>query len=155
MSVLTLFASSDFEQLFLIQRDTELAKLRQAAGVPKRISDVRAWLKRRTDKQSPDNFILAVRDKTDGILVGYVTLMALSGKTNSAELGIVIGTRKAVGYGTEALLALERLASENFGFSKFQVMVLIENTAAQSFFQKNGYLISDHSRDTLVMIKSL
>ena len=154
MSILTLFSLSDFSQLFLIQSDSELARLRQASKIPTQISDVQDWFKRRTDKKSPDDFILAVRDETDGLLIGYVTLIAHSSKRDMAELGIVIGAREGVGFGTKALLALEKLATENFGFHQFDVKVLIENTRAQSFFQKNGYVGSDYSTETLRMIKN-
>jgi len=154
MSVLTLFSSNDLDELFLIQSEIELAKLRQAIGIPESISDVKAWLKRRADRQSPRDFILAVRDKSDGLLVGYVTLISHS-KKSTAELGIVIGNRNGSGLGSKALLALEKLAEENFGFEHFLVIVLIENLKAQSFFRKNGYLPLEYSRDTLTMLKTL
>jgi RimJ/RimL family protein N-acetyltransferase len=154
MSILTVFSLSDFSQLFLIQSDLELAKLRQASGIAKEISDVEAWFKRRTEKQSPHDFILAIRDKTDGVLIGYVTLVDHSKKREVAELGIVIGNRKGVGFGTEALLALEKLAAENFGFWQFEVKVLTKNTRAQSFFEKNGYGISSYSNGVSSMIKA-
>jgi RimJ/RimL family protein N-acetyltransferase len=152
---LTFFCEEDLPALFDLQRDPLSARLRQAKGIPKTISDVREWLNLKIASQNSRDFILAIRNDESALLVGYITLRIDCDGTGVAEFGIVIGKNRRNGAGSESLRCVETLARESFGYSFIKVNVIEENKIAMNFFLKSGFVIIENSEKVTVLIKQL
>ena len=152
---LTFFCEEDLPAIFDLQRDPISARLRQAKGIPKTISDVRDWLSLKVASQNSGDFILAIRNDENGLLAGYITLRVDYDPTGVAEFGIVIGKNRRNGAGSESLRCVEKLAKESFGYSYLKVNVIEENQIAMNFFLKNGFKSIEKSGKATVLIKEL
>jgi len=140
---LSLFSEGDIDRLFQIHSDLQSARMRQAKAVPKSISQVKDWLVSKSATQSPDNFCLAIRQKSNSDLIGYITLKRFEESPTTGEVGIVLQFSKRRGFASQALSLLEKLAKDELGFRIIVANVITENLEANAFFAKNSFNIVD------------
>jgi RimJ/RimL family protein N-acetyltransferase len=139
----------DLAVLSELRNDTELQLMLMARPRPNTLSQVRAWVERRSSDASSALFVIA--DATTGSAVGFLQLTDIDDVNRVGRLGIgVVRAQQGRGHGGRALQSIEPLARDVFGLRKITLEVRADNLAAISLYERSGYervgLWRDHFR---------
>lgn len=90
-------------------------------------------------KGDTKGFIIADRETEE--YIGQIDLFHFDWKNRSAELGIVIGRKELLGkgYGSEAILLLERFVFERLNLNRLELRVYDYNVRAYRAYLKCGF----------------
>jgi RimJ/RimL family protein N-acetyltransferase len=99
------------------------------------------WVEAVLKDQSRTRVVLAIEDKTDGVLVGFVYLNNIDWFARNAEFGILIGERSRHGKGLarEALSLVAGYAFETLNLHKLYLRVVAFNKRALALYRAFGF----------------
>jgi UDP-4-amino-4,6-dideoxy-N-acetyl-beta-L-altrosamine N-acetyltransferase len=99
------------------------------------------WVDAVLKDQSRTRVVLAIEDKTDGALVGFVYLNNIDWFARNAEFGILIGERSRHGKGLakEALALVADYAFETLNLHKLYLRVVAFNKRALTLYRAFGF----------------
>jgi diamine N-acetyltransferase len=100
------------------------------------------WVEAVLKDQSRTRLVLAIEDKSDGALVGFVYLNNIDWFARNAEFGILIGERSRHGKGLarEALSLIADYAFESLNLHKLYLRVVAFNTRALRLYRAFGFV---------------
>jgi RimJ/RimL family protein N-acetyltransferase len=100
------------------------------------------WVEAVLKDQSRTRVVLAIEDKSDGALVGFVYLNNIDWFARNAEFGILIGERSRHGKGLarEALSLVADYAFENLNLHKLYLRVVAFNKRALRLYRAFGFV---------------
>jgi RimJ/RimL family protein N-acetyltransferase len=100
------------------------------------------WLDAVLKDQSRSRVVLAIEDKSDGTLVGFVYLNNIDWFSRNAEFGILIGERNRHGKGLakEALCLVAGYAFETLNLHKLYLRVVAFNKRALALYRAFGFV---------------
>ena len=100
------------------------------------------WVEAVLKDQSRTRVVLAIEDKSDGALVGFVYLNNIDWFARNAEFGILIGERSRHGKGLarEALSLVADYAFESLNLHKLYLRVVAFNTRALRLYRAFGFV---------------
>lgn len=100
------------------------------------------WIDGVLKDQSRSRLVLAIEDKTDGALVGFVYLNGIDWFARNAEFGILIGDRSRQGKGLakEALALVAGYAFETLNLDKLYLRVAAFNETALRLYRTFGFV---------------
>jgi RimJ/RimL family protein N-acetyltransferase len=100
------------------------------------------WVDAVLKDQSRTRLVLAIEDKTDGALVGFVYLNNIDWFARNAEFGILIGERNRHGKGLarEALCLVAGYAFETLNLHKLYLRVVAFNKRALALYRAFGFV---------------
>jgi diamine N-acetyltransferase len=100
------------------------------------------WVEAVLKDQSRTRVVLAIEDKSDGALVGFIYLNNIDWFTRNAEFGILIGERSRHGKGLarEALSLVADYAFETLNLHKLYLRVVAFNTRALRLYRAFGFV---------------
>jgi RimJ/RimL family protein N-acetyltransferase len=101
-----------------------------------------AWVDAVLKDQSRSRVVLAIQDKRDGALVGFVYLNNIDWSARNAEFGILIGERSRHGKGLarETLSLVADYAFETLNLHKLYLRVVAFNTRALRLYRAFGFI---------------
>jgi diamine N-acetyltransferase len=99
------------------------------------------WVDAVLKDQSRTRVVLAIEDKSDGALVGFVYLNNIDWFARNAEFGILIGERSRHGKGLarEALSLVADYAFESLNLHKLHLRVVAFNKRALQLYRAFGF----------------
>jgi RimJ/RimL family protein N-acetyltransferase len=99
------------------------------------------WIDAVLKDQSRTRVVLAIEDKSDGALVGFVYLNNIDWFARNAEFGILIGERSRHGKGLarEALSLIADYAFESLNLHKLYLRVVAFNKRALRLYRAFGF----------------
>lgn len=105
------------------------------------LEDERQWIRSFAPRGIPQNICLGVRDLHSDELYGYCQLRRIDWIARVAELGIVIGAKKARGrgVGTAALASMMEHAIESLSLRRLWLRVAEPNIAAIRLYEAAGF----------------
>jgi len=100
------------------------------------------WIDTVLKDQSRTRVVLAIEDKSDGALVGFVYLNNIDWFARNAEFGILIGERSRHGKGLarEALSLIADYAFESLNLHKLYLRVVAFNKRALRLYRAFGFV---------------
>jgi RimJ/RimL family protein N-acetyltransferase len=100
------------------------------------------WVQAVLKDQSRTRLILAIEDRIDGMLVGFVYLNNIDWFARNAELGILIGerSRHGKGLGKDALALVTDYAFETLNLNKLYLRVVAFNRRALRLYRSFGFI---------------
>jgi RimJ/RimL family protein N-acetyltransferase len=100
------------------------------------------WVEAVLKDQSRTRVVLAIEDKSDGALVGFVYLNNIDWFARNAEFGILIGERSRHGKGLarEALSLIAGYAFESLNLHKLYLRVVAFNKRALRLYRAFGFV---------------
>jgi len=100
------------------------------------------WVDAVLKDQSRTRVVMAIEDKTDGALVGFVYLNNIDWFARNAEFGILIGERNRHGKGLakEALALVAGYAFETLNLHKLYLRVVAFNKRALALYRAFGFV---------------
>ena len=100
------------------------------------------WVEAVLKDQSRTRVVLAIEDKSDGALVGFVYLNNIDWFARNAEFGILIGERSRHGKGLarEALSLIANYAFESLNLHKLYLRVVAFNNQALRLYRAFGFV---------------
>jgi diamine N-acetyltransferase len=100
------------------------------------------WVDAVLKDQSRTRLVLAIEDKTDGALVGFVYLNGIDWFARNAEFGILIGDRGRQGKGLakEALSLVAGYAFDTLNLNKLYLRVVAFNERALQLYRDFGFV---------------
>jgi len=100
------------------------------------------WVAAVLKDRSRTRLILAIEDKSDGLLVGFVYLNDIDWFARTAEFGILIGerSRQARGIGQEALALVAGYAFETLNLNRLYLRVVAFNKRALRLYRAFGFV---------------
>ena len=100
------------------------------------------WVEAVLKDQSRTRLILAIEDKSDRVLVGFVYLNNIDWFARTAEFGILIGehSRQGSGLGKDALALVARYAFETLNLNKLYLRVVAFNKRALRLYRAFGFV---------------
>ncbi|NNC82468.1 MAG: GNAT family N-acetyltransferase [Flavobacteriales bacterium] len=89
--------------------------------------------------------------------IGAIDLYDVRFDVRQASIGILIADTEMrnQGFGSEALQLVKDYASEYLDIDHFGVQVQLDNTPSRSFFEKNGFHVIGHEKDTIEMTSEI
>jgi len=105
---------------------------------PFNLEDETDWFERQ--RQDTASLHLAIETKA-GAHIGSVSLMNINQRVQSAELGIVIGTKEdwSKGYGTEAILLMLRYGFKQLNLNRIYLRVNSDHHGAIKCYTRCGF----------------
>lgn len=99
------------------------------------------WIRSFAPKGTPSDLCMAVRERHDGGLLGYVQLRSIDWVSRCAEFGIVIGVKsqREKGFGYAALDATIRYALHELGLRRLWLRVPADNDKAIRLYLNAGF----------------
>ncbi len=99
------------------------------------------WVNSVLKDQSRSRVVLAIEDRRDGALVGFVYLNNLDWFSRNAEFGVLIGEREKQGKGfaREALELVVRYAFQELNLHKIYLRVVSFNKRALELYRTFGF----------------
>lgn len=109
------------------------------------------WIKEKIGSGQVEQFIICEKEKDRGI--GSFYFRDIDKEHRSAELGIFIGEKDALGkgYGTEAVQLGVKYGFENLKLEKIMLRVINDNVAAIKNYEKNGFKINEGRTETMIL----
>lgn len=100
------------------------------------------WVGAVLKDQSRTRLILAIEDKSDGVLVGFVYINHIDWFARNAEFGILIGepSRQGKGLGKEALALVAAYAFETLNLNRLYLRVVAFNRRALRLYRAFGFV---------------
>ncbi len=100
------------------------------------------WVEAVLEDRSRSRLVLAIEDKADGALAGFVYLNGIDWFARNAELGILIGDRGRQGKGLakEALALVAGYAFDTLNLNKLHLRVAAFNAAALRLYRDFGFV---------------
>jgi diamine N-acetyltransferase len=100
------------------------------------------WVNAVLKDQSRTRVVLAIEDKTDGALAGFVYLNNIDWFARNAEFGILIGARNRHGKGLakDALCLMAGYAFETLNLHKLYLRVVAFNKRALALYRAFGFV---------------
>jgi RimJ/RimL family protein N-acetyltransferase len=100
------------------------------------------WVDAVLKDQSRTRLVLAIEDKADGALVGFVYLNGIDWFARNAEFGILIGDRSRQGKGLakEALALVVGYAFDTLNLNKLYLRVVAFNERALRLYRDFGFV---------------
>jgi len=100
------------------------------------------WVNAVLKDQSRTRIILAIEDRSDGVLVGFVYLNAIDWLSRNGEFGILIGERGRQGKGLakEALALVAGYAFATLNLNKLHLRVVSSNKRALRLYRTFGFM---------------
>jgi RimJ/RimL family protein N-acetyltransferase len=100
------------------------------------------WIAAVLKDQSRTRIILAIEDKSDGALVGFVYLNGIDWVARNGEFGILIGerSRQRKGLAKDALAVLAGYAFTTLNMNKIYLRVVASNKRALRLYRAFGFV---------------
>lgn len=109
------------------------------------------WIEEKIGSGQVEQFIICEKERNRGI--GSFYFRDIDNKHHTAELGIFIGEKDALGkgYGTEAVQIGIKYGFENLKLEKIMLRVISDNVPAIKNYEKNGFKIVEDRTETMVL----
>ena len=108
-----------------------------------------SWIRRKLENNSR---IFSMIDKDTGNFIGNIEIMDVEGDAASGELGICITARQQErGFGSEAIPAMIRYATKEYGLKRLMLRVFPFNDRAVHVYEKCGFKEYDRAPDDIFM----
>ncbi len=116
--------------------------------LPMNLDDEEEWYQRQ--RKDPTTLNLAIETET-GEHIGSVGLMKIDHRTQSAELGIVIGAKEhwGKGYGREAITVLLEYGFHTLNLNRITLRVDADHPAAIRCYQNCGFVMEGEMRQAV------
>lgn len=107
------------------------------------------WIKEKIECGSVEQFIICEKESHRGI--GSFYFRDIDHEQHTAELGIFIGEKDAIGkgYGTETVRIGVAYGFETLKLNRILLRVLAENTGAIRSYEKNGFHLKEDRKETV------
>ena len=129
----------EWEPFFLLNADTELARLGGYTHVPVSRSSTRQWAEEASKRKEGDEVTLRV-ETLDGGAVGSITVARTDRRNGLFTYGLGIGREQwRHGYGTEAVVLLLRFYFGELAYRKVETKVYGFNDASLQFHERLGF----------------
>lgn len=132
------FVPDDYVAMYCWANDVIAARL-DGAFRPMNLKDVVAWCDAASKDQS--RVILAIRQRTDPKIIGYVHIQNISAVHRSADLGIRIGDERhrGQGFGKEALALALDYCWNHLNLERVGLVVFRHNARAIAAYSACGF----------------
>ena len=128
----------DIPELLSLREDVATQAQLMAQPRPHSQDRVKRWLMNKSDATNEVFFIIA--DIKHDTLIGYMQYTGMDMLHRFVNLGIcILPAHHGKGHGAEAMALAENYLKHTFGIRKILLNVLKENSAATSFYEKNGF----------------
>ena len=108
-----------------------------------------SWIRRKLENKFR---IFSMIDKDTGNFIGNIEIMDVEGDETSGELGICITAKQQErGFGSEAIPAMIRYASKEYGLNRFMLRVFPFNDRAVHVYEKCGFREYDRAPDDIFL----
>lgn len=110
----------------------------------------RTWMKEQVEPGHVVQFIICL---ADGWEIGSVYLRDIDRKEKTAEYGVFIGERSALGkgYGTQTARLTLNYAFERLGLERVFLRFLENNPRARRSYEKAGFRMIENKRETVML----
>ncbi len=142
------YRADDLEAICQWVNDEATTRLLSTAyWPPQTLVDTEEFLQRML-QSSHNAFNFVIADREDGRYLGQLDLFTVDWRLRCGKLGMVIGSaeNRGRGYGTEALLLLERLAFLTLGLERLELEVRMDNAAARRCYERAGFQLEGVKR---------
>jgi RimJ/RimL family protein N-acetyltransferase len=110
------------------------------------------WLEKGMEKETQDEFFLAIRTLEGDRLIGYIGLFELYKQHGDTLVAIALGEREywGKGYGTDAMQVMLRYAFEELNLRRVGLIVFEYNSRAIRSYEKAGFIPEGVVRKTIL-----
>ena len=132
------FVPDDYPAMYCWANDIVAARL-DGAFRPVNFKDLIAWCD--TAGKDPTRVMLAIRQRNDPKIIGYLNIQNISAVHRSADIGIRIGEEKhrGKGYGTEALAIGLDYCWKHLNLERVGLIVFRQNVRAIAAYKTVGF----------------